>query len=62
MSILDQIAISCMIAIGACTVLSAGLLLYTWWLLLDLRKEIGRFARRPEVLRDGEGKRIKERF
>lgn len=62
MNLLDQIALSCLIAIGACTVLMAALLLYIWWLVLELRNEIGRFSRRPEVLRDGQGKRIKERF
>jgi hypothetical protein len=64
---LDALALASLIAIGACTILMAALLLYMWWLLLDLRDfgelsraaEIRRYVRRPEVARDTQGKPIR---
>ncbi|HXM29777.1 MAG TPA: hypothetical protein VN957_27380 [Chthoniobacterales bacterium] len=51
--------------LGALSIAVAGLLIYLGWLLhtaLRLLKAMRRVLQGPEVARDGEGKRIRERL
>ena len=50
-----------LIALGAITLIIAGMLIYTSYLIDRIRKIVRDLPRRPQVARDHTGRRIKER-
>lgn len=58
---LDFISHGILIGLCAATLVVLALCLYLLWLCLRLHREVRRYLRRPEIERDANGRRIKER-
>jgi hypothetical protein len=52
---------ACLIIAGTFALMTAALLIYSIWLACRI-EELKRQLRRPTVLRDGQGRRIRERI
>lgn len=58
---IDFISQGILIALCAATLVVLGLVIYLLWLCHALHTEVRRYLRRPEIERDANGRRIKER-
>jgi hypothetical protein len=50
-----------LINLAVAFVVVSAILIYVGWLLIKLHRDVRHYLRRPEVERDGSGRRIRER-
>ena len=59
---IEMLGWALLINLAVASLVVAGILIYLCWLWLEIRKDIKRLLRRPEVERDGEGRPLRERL